>query len=161
MVLLAGAVLFVASRQLKVEDVDQASSFAEKSFEANQRGGAVFGGHQSVGVRLALAPLLLFRPLPWEAHNATSFVASVEGMFLLGYVLSRRKRIVHLWRFERSQRLVVFALSFLLFFHILYSITSANFGTLVRYRVMALPLFLMLVVSEPRLATIGNKPIVT
>jgi hypothetical protein len=156
-VLLAGAVLFFASRQLKIEDVDQANQFAEKNFENNSRGGSAFGGHQSVGARLALAPLLMFRPLPFEAHNAASFAASVEGMLLLGYVFLRRKRIVHLWRFERSQRLVVFAVSFLLVFHILYSITQANFGTLVRYRVMALPLFLMLIVSEPNPATSGIK----
>jgi hypothetical protein len=148
-VLLAGAVLFVASRQLKIEDTDQANNFAEKNFESNQRGAGAFGAHQSIGVRLALAPLLMFRPLPFEAHNLTSLAASIEGVLLLGYVFLRRKRIMHLWRFERSQRLVVFALSFLLFFHILYSITQANFGTLVRYRVMALPLFLILVVSEP------------
>lgn len=86
---------------------------------------------------------VLFRPFPWEAHNAPALLSSVESVFWL-VVLWFRRQV--LWSRVRSWRQEPWIAFLLLYCAIMIlALTSlANFGLLARQRVMFLPFFLML-----------------
>jgi hypothetical protein len=96
----------------------------------------------------------LFRPLLFEAHNAFALLAGVEsaGLLLLlaiGVVRFRREAL--------QDRMVRWALSFLVCWSALYSVLSyQNLGAAVRFRSQVLPILLLLLLhlafrqEEPR-----------
>jgi hypothetical protein len=93
---------------------------------------------------------VLFRPFPFEAHNAQMLLASTEGVFLLGLcaVSWRRIRQAFRWRYLRDTPYVAYCLGFLLVFIIAFSAFS-NFGILARERSQVVPMLLVLVSLPP------------
>ena len=108
----------------------------------NQIGGSAFGEDESIGTRLVQAPMLMFRPFPWEANNWNALLASLEGLILLSLTLWQRVGLYRLFLSARSTPLAVFAICFFGIFSIVFSISISNFGLLTRQRVMVLPLCL-------------------
>ena len=84
---------------------------------------------------------VLFRPLPFEAHNPQSMVASLEGTVLLVLFVRSGRR---LWNLIPSRRSAY--LSFVAAYSGLFVIgfsNFANFGILARQRVQLFPFILM------------------
>jgi hypothetical protein len=91
---------------------------------------------------------LLFRPFPWEAHNAMALIQSLEGVLLIGLVLWRikslGKAIVSSISDRYSRFIVVYAITFTIAFAIV-----ANFGIIARERMMFLPFVFMFISFTP------------
>jgi hypothetical protein len=109
----------------------------------SQSGGSTFNQRESLTKRIIQGPFLPFRPFPWEVHNFMSAAAALEGAGLF-FLLWRKRR--QCWAVIRKWRdpYVGFILAFALQFSVIFAAASGNFGTLVRQRIMLLPLVLML-----------------
>ena len=92
---------------------------------------------------------VMFRPLPHEAHNVTSFAASVENSFLLLLTIIRIPWTFAALRSVRRQPYIVLAIVYTAIFIVAFS-SFANFGNLVRQRVQVLPFFVALLCVPPR-----------
>lgn len=91
---------------------------------------------------------VLFRPFPFEAHNALALATSAEGVFLLVVCLVRWRWIVAALRDWRRHPYVGFAImaSGLLIFALS---SIGNFGLLARERAQMLPLLLVVLAVPP------------
>lgn len=130
--------------------------------ERQQEATAGFGesGFQQVNPRspvgFALAiPTVLFRPFPWEAHNANARLAAAEGFALLLLTLYRlrsiRAALGALFRHSYVLMVVVYALLFIFFFTAI-----GNFGIIARQRAQLFPFFFMLLAYLPPPAAPGG-----
>jgi hypothetical protein len=91
---------------------------------------------------------VLFRPLPFEAHNAQMLLTSFEGLFLLGLCIVSWRRLAAVPRLMRSTPYVAFAFVFVLLF--VYAFSSfGNFGILARQRTQVLPFLFVLLALPP------------
>ena len=161
LVILVGGSAFLVSQAgdfLKVSDFSKAPTVLEKLSNTTRSGGSAFGETTSLPVRIAMAPFLLFRPLPWEAHNLQSAVAAAEGFALLLIVWRKRNALLSLVRRWRSNPYVLFILLFAIEFCITFSAASSNFGTLSRMRAMLLPFALMLLCAPSAMRAIAAAP---
>ncbi len=133
--------IVMAGSFVKVESTDAAGAALNKITKSGQFGGSVFG--ESLPVRMAMSPFLIFRPLPWEVHSAMAAVASLEGFVLLVFCWKRRGRLKVAVNF-RGNPYSTFILIYAVEFSLAFAAVSGNFGTLVRERIMLLPMVLML-----------------
>jgi hypothetical protein len=91
---------------------------------------------------------LLFRPLPWEAHNALALAAAADNVLLLGLVLWRWRALLASLRALHRQPLLVFCLTVFAVGAVALSF-NWNLGTLARHRTMVLPFLLILLAGPP------------
>ena len=99
---------------------------------------------------------VLFRPFPWEAHNAQALVSSLECLLMLGIFVSSWPRLKRLPTLMRQRPYVTFSLIYLLLF--VYAFSSfGNFGILARERVQVLP-FLFVLAALPRARVARRAP---
>jgi hypothetical protein len=86
----------------------------------------------------------LFRPFIWEARNIAMLISGLENMVFLLIVLriAFNFKLIRHTSFITSQPLLVFAFSFSIILIFIVGLTTSNFGSLVRYRIPALPFFL-------------------
>lgn len=86
----------------------------------------------------------LFRPYIWEANNPVMLISSIENLFLL--ILSLRilfkLRIIHFFRIITNDPVLLFSISFAILVAFAVGVSTSNFGTLVRYKIPALPFYL-------------------
>lgn len=105
----------------------------------------------------------LFGPFPWQVKNIVMLVSSLEAMFFVFFVCKA------LWNgfFRKGFRKVVadpVLISFFLFvlvFIIFVGLSTANFGSLVRYRIPALPflgVILVILFVQPANAKNASLP---
>lgn len=92
---------------------------------------------------------VLFRPLPFEAHNFQALAASLENAFLLIFTLVRIPWGFAALRSMRRQPYVAMALAYTAMFIVAFS-SFSNFGNLVRQRVQLLPFFVALLCIPPK-----------
>jgi hypothetical protein len=86
---------------------------------------------------------VLFRPLPFDAHNATALAACSESLFIMYLMWSRRKRLRSIWREMRLHPYVAYSVGVTFTFIFAFSAFS-NFGILSRERTQVMPFFLVL-----------------
>ena len=86
---------------------------------------------------------VLYRPLPYESHNAQSVVASLEGLFLLVLTLASIRRLYRAATLFPRAPYVLFVAAMVIVFSFAFS-NIANFGILTRQRSQVLPFFLVL-----------------
>lgn len=89
----------------------------------------------------------LFRPLPGEVNNVFGFLAGLEGVFLLILFSLAIKRMR--WR-ELLDPIVIWAILVILTWATVYAFVSYNLGTICRYRLQILPIFLGLLLYLAR-----------
>ena len=123
------------------------------------RGGSTF---QTVNIFNPLnfpmaAVTILFRPLPWEAHNLQALVQSLEGIILISLVLWQLKNLGRAILSSRSNTYLLFILVYIIAFIFLFT-NVQNFGTLARERTMMLPFFFMLIAYVPIRTQSNVKP---
>jgi len=86
----------------------------------------------------------LFRPFIWEAKNLAMLVSGLENLVFLFiairilFYIKLRKALNYI----SSEPLLVYAFSFSIILLFIVGLTTANFGSLVRYRIPALPFIL-------------------
>lgn len=86
----------------------------------------------------------LFRPYPWEISNATMAAAMLESLmvlFLVIYVFVKVK-IKNVLSAIIDNGVILFCMSYSLTFSFFVGLSSGNFGSLVRYKIPAIPYFL-------------------
>jgi len=85
----------------------------------------------------------LFRPFLWEAGNAVMLVSALENFLLLIFTiyLLVKVRVIYLFRLVLRHHLLVFSLTFSLFFAFCIGLTTSNFGSMVRYKIPAMPFY--------------------
>ncbi|MGJ3234467.1 hypothetical protein [Marivirga sp.] len=102
------------------------------------------------GSMIRLAPqainVSLFRPYLWEVNNPLMLLSALEALFLLGLTirLFYRNRFIHITQSIRSP-IILFCLIFAIIFAFGVGISTYNFGTLSRYRIVMVPFYLMAV----------------
>ncbi|SMG20114.1 hypothetical protein SAMN05661096_01077 [Marivirga sericea] len=100
------------------------------------------------GSMIRLAPqavnVSLFRPYLWEVNNPLMLLSAMEAVFLLGLTirLFYRNKIVHILQSIRSP-IILFCLIFAIIFAFGVGISTYNFGTLSRYRIVMVPFYVM------------------
>ncbi|HLG35368.1 MAG TPA: hypothetical protein VI757_10845 [Bacteroidia bacterium] len=86
----------------------------------------------------------LFRPFLWEARNPVMLISAVENSILLIfsiYILFK-VRVIYILRLMMRHHLLLFSLAFSLFFSFGVGLSTSNFGSMVRYKIPAMPFFL-------------------
>lgn len=139
-----------AQRFVGMEDLSQTGEVLNRVQNASNMGTSAFGNSASVTSRVLAAPVLFFRPFPWEAHNFPAALASIEGLLLMFITWKYWRQIVAAVRFHRRGSFTLFAVFYLVEFSIIFSAAISNFGLLARERTMAVPLFVMLLCIVPK-----------
>jgi hypothetical protein len=85
----------------------------------------------------------LFRPYIWEVRNPLMLLNALESLsvLLLTIYLLVKTKVTGFFKFSLKNSLLFFALVFSLLMAPLAGFVSFNFGTLVRYKFPAVPLF--------------------
>jgi hypothetical protein len=152
-VLVALAVLLLGQteaylKQKGIEPQDGVSSVLGETARRTGTGGSNFQvdvrGPSPSQFPIAVVTIL-FRPFPFEAHNAQAAVTALESFLLLCLTISRRRAVWQAVRHPRRRPYVAFILVYLVLFVFAFS-TIANFGILARERTQLLPFFLVLLV---------------
>jgi hypothetical protein len=91
---------------------------------------------------------VLFRPYPWEAGNAQSVIASIEGLAVLTMFVIGWRRLVGAVRSVLVSPYVVLSLVYTVLFAYGFS-SFTNFGILTRQRVQVLPFALVILCVPP------------
>ncbi len=133
--------------------VQSVQNVIDSTTHRTSEGGSAF--HTSASSSILHIPqaalTVLFRPYPWEAHNAQALIAAAEGFFLLVLTIRAWPRLRTIGRRLRDP-LVVMCIVYTLEF--VYAFSSfGNFGILSRERVQVFPFFLVLVSLKPLLST--------
>ena len=87
----------------------------------------------------------LFRPYIWETYNLTMLMSGIENLLLLVFTiyLTIKLRVYNLFRLMFRHRILFFTVYFSIFFAFSVGLTTSNFGSLVRYKIPAIPFFLI------------------
>lgn len=87
----------------------------------------------------------LFRPYIWETYNLTMLMSGIENLLLLVFTiyLTIKLRVYNLFRLMFRHRILFFTVYFSIFFAFSVGVTTSNFGSLVRYKIPAIPFFLI------------------
>ena len=133
---------FVGAESLSLSDLESAAD------RAGGRGAS--GGSEFTPVPL-LSPLgpaaalltVLYRPLPFDAHNVQALLAAAEGTFLLWLTWCWRWSLLTALRRSRTAMYTTACLIAVVLFVAAFS-EFANFGILARQRAQFMPMFLAL-----------------
>lgn len=122
-----------------------ATTVLDNTAEQTDDGGSSFEplNARSVTDIPAAVVAVLFRPFPWEAHNAQALLSSLEGLVLLFLMVGAGRRLSRLPQLVRRRPYVVLVLVYVVLFCVAFS-SFGNFGILTRQRVQLLPFALML-----------------
>jgi len=93
--------------------------------------------------------LVMFKPLPFQAHSPTQVIAAIENLSLIVLLALRWRSVCAIARRAFDTPFVMMALIYTLGFFYVFS-ALGNLGLLDRERVLLFPLFLPLVVLSPR-----------
>ncbi|HTW45535.1 MAG TPA: hypothetical protein VMD58_08315 [Acidobacteriaceae bacterium] len=108
--------------------------------------GQAFHGFHSVGSMILFLPwgvfTVLFRPLPWDIHNAFTVMAALEGSVLLMLAIFAARH----WSLRRLRDPVVsWALAYVMCWAVLYGFGGfGNLGMAVRERLEVMPIIVLL-----------------
>jgi hypothetical protein len=129
-----------------IDPAEGVNSVLAESARRTSGGGS---GFQAPSTSTSLAQLpyaavtILFRPFPFEAHNAQAAVTALESTILLCLTVARSRSIWRAIRHLRRWPYVAFILVYAAGFVVAFA-SIANFGILARERVQLLPFFLVL-----------------
>jgi hypothetical protein len=92
--------------------------------------------------------IVLFRPFWSEAHNALTKIAALESLLLLAFTIFALYRGIIQKRFLGllNEPFMISCLVACLIYFFFIAISSANFGTLVRYKILVIPFYLSILV---------------
>ncbi len=88
----------------------------------------------------------LFRPFIWETKNLVMLLSALESLLILWLTLKNLytpKRILNFFKCIFNDSLVIYCFAFSIIFAAFVGISTFNFGSLVRYKIPAVPFFLI------------------
>ncbi|MFA5782904.1 MAG: hypothetical protein WC868_11620, partial [Bacteroidales bacterium] len=91
----------------------------------------------------------LFRPFIWETRNIVMLFSGLENFILLIFTLYIifRIGIKSVYKVIINEPLIIFSLTFSIIFAFFVGLATANFGALVRYKILAIPFFLVALIN--------------
>jgi hypothetical protein len=125
--------------------------------------GVEFDGSTGSLLKIAPAAIIatLYRPFFWESKKLSTLLSSAESMaimFLTLFVLYKTGPLKFL-RSILKDPVSVYCLLFALLFALFVGATTANFGTLVRYKIPCMPFYIIaLFLIYDRIKKIKNNP---
>ncbi len=152
-VVVAVAVLYGMRAQFGLMDADLEGmmEFMESAQQQTLKGGSNIGAPPT---GIAVIPMafvnLWMRPFPWEAHNATAVLSSMEVVALWIVFWFHRRHLLWALRSWWRNRLLRFAVPLFLGYTLMLGLTFGNLGIIARQRA---PLFLfvfMIVLAAPQ-----------
>jgi len=94
----------------------------------------------------------LFRPYLWESYNLAMLMSGIENFILLIFTiyLVIKLKVYNLFRLMFRHHILFFTVYFSIFFSFSVGLSTSNFGSLVRYKIPAIPFFLvsLFIISE-------------
>jgi hypothetical protein len=151
-IVIAWLVLPQVASYIGLEEFSTQALLDRFQYQAGQttQGGSAF---QAIDVKNPLSYpwvfiTLLFRPFPWEAHNALALIQSLEGILVLCLVAWRIKSLGKAITSSISNSYLRFIVIYVVAFTIAFAVV-ANFGIIARERSMFLPFFFMLISFAP------------
>jgi hypothetical protein len=156
-VLLGVAVVLLGQiqRYLLDKGIDPAEGVNSVLAESARRTSGGGSGFQAPSTSTSLLGLpyatvtILFRPFPFEAHNAQAAVTALESTLLLCLTVARSPTIWRAVRHLRRRPYVAFVVVYMAGFVVAFA-SIANFGILARERVQLLPFFFVLLAVPGR-----------
>jgi hypothetical protein len=151
-------------------DVTKNISIYQKAYAEQEDVGSSF----SLGVEydgsvpslLKIAPAAvvatLFRPFLWESKKISTLFSSIESMFIMFFTLSVLYKAgpSNFVRSIAKDPTVMYCLLFALLFALFVGATTANFGTLVRYKIPCMPFYVAaLFIIQDRIKK-KNSPVI-
>jgi len=94
---------------------------------------------------------LLFRPFPWEAHNANAMLATLENVLLFGFLLRSLKSMGGVLRNVRHHPYFLFSLLMVLELSVMFSLLT-NLGLISRMKAQIYPFLFTLLLAAPHTA---------
>jgi hypothetical protein len=155
-VVLGGALVLAVGQTEKFFGLD---SFNQESVqqalqEANTRTDEAGSAYVNTNTDLSIRRFpdafvsVLFRPFPYEAHNAQALIASLEGAVVLALFVVSWRRVVGAVRSVLRTPYVVLCCCYTVLFVFGFS-SFSNFGIVTRQRVQVLPFVLVLLALPP------------
>lgn len=148
----------ISAEEINLETIDQELDKTAKNY--SNEGGSGFSADvvkHPLDFPGAVITVLL-RPFPWEADSLFTLLAAGEGVLLAGLVVASWRRWAPVPRMLRDSSYLVLCLAALPMYVIVLS-AFGNFGTLVRERLMMLPLVLVfLCLPRPSAASASSVP---
>jgi hypothetical protein len=85
----------------------------------------------------------LFRPYLWEGYNPGMLASGIENfvILMLTIYLLLRIKVFNIFRLIFKHHFLFLSVTFSLFFAFSVGLTTSNFGSLVRYKIPAMPLY--------------------
>lgn len=136
--------------EYRVDNVLNKAVTTQQDLKQDYYGGSSFDigdFDPTIGGILKKAPLAinaaLFRPYLWEGYNPGMLASGIENFFLLllTIYLLIKIRVYNLFRLMLRHHFLFFSVTFSIFFAFSVGLTTSNFGSLVRYKIPAMPLF--------------------
>jgi len=135
------------------EDVTKNISIYQKAYAEQEDVGSSFslgveydGSVQSL-LKIAPAAIVatLFRPFLWESKKISTLFSSIESMFIMFFTLSVLYKAgpINFVRSIAKDPTILYCLLFALLFALFVGATTANFGTLVRYKIPCMPFYVV------------------
>ncbi|HEY0356042.1 MAG TPA: hypothetical protein VGC29_07565 [Flavisolibacter sp.] len=144
---------FIAAeyQQFALEKISETAVITSQQINAYEAGstynlGEIEPGLAGIASKLFPAFIVAFyRPFFWEVNNPFSLLSAMESFLLLIltlYVL-RKVGIKNFFLTIIRQPVILYCFTFAIIFGISVGIASGNFGTLVRYKIPAVPFYLI------------------
>lgn len=135
------------------QDITKNISAYQKAYAEQESAGSNFSlgveydGSVSSLVRIAPAAIIatLYRPFLWESKKASTLISSFESLAFMLFTLFvlYKARPLNFIRVIIKDPVALYCLLFALLFALFVGATTANFGTLVRYKIPCLPFYLI------------------
>jgi hypothetical protein len=132
--------------QLVQKDLVRSEEYGKNSFDIGHFDASISGVLLKAPAAIVAG---LFRPFLWEANNIVMIFSGLENfvILLLTLYLLIRIGIRAVYKIIIQEPLILFALILSVIFAFSVGLTTANFGALVRYRILATPFFLIALVN--------------
>jgi hypothetical protein len=134
-------------------DVTKNISIYQKAYAEQEDVGSSFSlgveydGSVSSLIKIAPAAIIatLYRPFIWESKKISTLLSSIESMVIMFFTLSvfYKARPRNFIRPILKDPTVMYCLLFAILFALFVGATTANFGTLVRYKIPCMPFYII------------------
>lgn len=135
------------------EDITEGIGSYQNNYEAQKQKaegsyfslGVEFDGSTSSLLKIAPAAIIatFYRPFIWESRNVSTLLSSLESFVLMIFTLFVFFKVGFLKSIKTifKQPIILYCLFFALVFGLFVGATTLNFGTLVRYKIPAMPFY--------------------
>ena len=146
----------IKQAQVVQQDLTRSEQYGENYYDIGEFDASFSGVLSKAPMAIVTG---LFRPFIWEANNIVMLISGLENFILLIFSLYIIIRIglKAVYRVIVKEPLIIFSLVFSIIFAFSVGLASANFGALVRYRILATPFLLVALINTFYLIRKGKK----